>query len=70
MFQIEYKTPRGFPQFRAKTLKRMDYYMTDIRPWAEEWKMDNEIGRVNPKLWVEPIKNWSIFCGDLVLLPY
>ncbi|KAG8271857.1 39S ribosomal protein L24, mitochondrial [Homalodisca vitripennis] len=63
---IEYKTPRGFPQYRAKTLKRMDYYFGEARPWTEEFRLENEIGRAHKKLWVEPIKDWTIFKGDVV----
>ncbi|XP_054277721.1 probable 39S ribosomal protein L24, mitochondrial [Macrosteles quadrilineatus] len=63
---IEYKTPRGFPQYRRRTLKRNDYYIAEHRPWTEEYRLDNQIGRPQKKLWVEPIKDWKIFKGDLV----
>ena len=65
-FQVEYKTPRGFPQYLPRTLQREDYYFDIHRPWTEEFRRDNEIGRSIKKIYVEPIKDWCFFKGDRV----
>ncbi|XP_075217358.1 mitochondrial ribosomal protein L24 [Lycorma delicatula] len=66
MLQIEYKTPRGFPQYLPKTLGRKDYYFGEFRPWSQRFKEDNVIGRRRPKVFIEPKKDWSFFKGDRV----
>lgn len=66
MIQVEYKTPRGFPQYLPRTLQREDYYFDIHRPWTEEFRKDNEIGKKIKKVYVEPIKDWSFFKGDRV----
>lgn len=62
--RIEWKTPRGLPQYMPKKIVRNNRYFGLHRPWTEGFWRDNE--RSHSKVFVEPIKEWSIFKGDRV----
>lgn len=49
-----------------RTLQREDYYFDVHRPWTEEFRNANEIGKKIKTVYVEPIKDWCFFKGDRV----
>lgn len=67
--QIEFKTEKA-PQFQDKVIKRETFTYGMHRPWTREFYEDNMPGkRVKPDI-VEPIKEWTIYRGDLVSTKY
>nr|CAG4644165.1 EOG090X0ADH [Lepidurus arcticus] len=66
MEQVYYKSPRGLPQYLPKDIKRRKYRFTINRPWSEEFKRQNNPGQQRKKVFIEPIKDWTIFKGDKV----
>ncbi|KAL1122667.1 hypothetical protein AAG570_002994 [Ranatra chinensis] len=66
MDQAEWKTPRGFPQYLRREIVRKNKYFGLNRPWTGAFQMENARGRYHPKVFVEPIKDWTIFKGDRV----
>uniref|UniRef100_A0A1B6C5X9 Large ribosomal subunit protein uL24m n=1 Tax=Clastoptera arizonana TaxID=38151 RepID=A0A1B6C5X9_9HEMI len=64
MEMVEYKTPRGFPQYLPRTLKKKEYYFGKHRPWTSEFKVENQERK--RKVYVEPTRDWSYFRGDVV----
>lgn len=66
MEQVYWKNPKAI-QYRANAeVKRKKYHFTTHRPWTGEFKEENAPGRLYAKVFVEPIKDWSIFRGDRV----
>nr|CAG4652032.1 EOG090X0ADH [Triops cancriformis] len=66
MEQVYYRSPRGLPQYLPKDIKRRKYRFTMNRPWTEEFKRQNAAGQQRKKVFIEPIKEWTIFKGDRV----
>ncbi|XP_039276995.1 probable 39S ribosomal protein L24, mitochondrial [Nilaparvata lugens] len=64
--QIEFKNPRGFPQYQVKTLEKEDFYFGEHRPWSDEFRNENSIAKKARIVHVEPIRDWSFFKGDRV----
>lgn len=66
MEQIYWRNPKGI-QYKPNTVvKRKKFYFGMYRPWTNEFKLENSPGRLHPKIFVEPIKEWSHFRGDRV----
>ncbi|XP_044735868.1 probable 39S ribosomal protein L24, mitochondrial [Chrysoperla carnea] len=67
MDQVHWKTPRGRPfQYLSKTVERKNFRFTTNRPWTAQFRQQNQPGLRRPKVFVEPIKEWSFFRGDRV----
>ncbi|KAG1701287.1 putative 39S ribosomal protein L24, mitochondrial [Nymphon striatum] len=60
---IEWKTPKG-PQYRPAVIKRRSTYHYLSRPWEQKFTHDNSVK--HPKIFVEPIKDFFMFNGDIV----
>lgn len=66
MEQVYWKNPKG-PQYRPNAeVKRKKYHFSTHRPWTAQFREENAPGRHHPKIFLEPIKEWSIFRGDRV----
>lgn len=64
--EVEWKTPDKINYLPRTVKKRVDYYrFTTNRPWTDEYKRQTQVGR-SRSVFVEPIKNWSVFRGDRV----
>lgn len=66
MEQVYWKTPRGVPQYLPRTIERKKFRFTTNRPWTGQFWQQNQPGTLRKKVFVEPIKEWSIFKGDRV----
>merc|ERR1712137_609371 len=66
MKQVAWVGPKGLPQYLPVELGRKKFRYTMNRPWTEEFRRQNAIGTYRKKVFVEPIKEWSFFMGDLV----
>lgn len=55
--------------WRLKRIKQ-SYHYTENRPWTEAAKQANAAHINRPRLYLEPIKEWSIFLGDRVSCKY
>lgn len=65
MEQIIYRTPKG-PQYLPRSDGKKRIKFTKNRPWTFESKMENPLHKGTQKIFVEPIKEWTIFSGDRV----
>lgn len=65
MEQIEFKTEKA-PQFQDKVIKRETFTYGMHRPWTKEFYQENMPGKYVEKDVVEPIKEWTIYRGDMV----
>ncbi|KAL1513496.1 hypothetical protein ABEB36_002900 [Hypothenemus hampei] len=66
MNQVYWKNPKG-PQYKPNAvIQRKKFYFGVHRPWTMEFKDENQPGRYHPKVFVEPVKDWSYFRGDRV----
>nr|CAG4650352.1 EOG090X0ADH [Sida crystallina] len=66
MEQVYWAAPKGMPQYLPAEMKRKNFRYTMSRPWTEEFRRANAPGLHRKKVYVEPIKDWSFFPGDLV----
>lgn len=64
--KVYYRTPRGHPQYLNRTIKKKNYHFTTDRPWSMGFQRANEPGVHHPKVFLEPIRDWSFFKGDRV----
>ncbi|KAJ6219953.1 hypothetical protein RDWZM_005765 [Blomia tropicalis] len=63
---VEWKTP-PYPNYQPRVVRYRKRAYYDIhRPWTNEFKDQNAPNVKHPKIYVQPIKNWSMFVGDLV----
>ena len=46
--------------------KEHQWHYDEHRPWTTEFKNDNASAMKHKKVYVEPVKEWKIFKGDLV----
>ncbi|XP_050295680.1 probable 39S ribosomal protein L24, mitochondrial [Anthonomus grandis grandis] len=66
MEQVYWKNPKG-PQYKPNAvIKRKEFYFGVHRPWTMEFKNENQPNTRRPKVFVEPILEWSYFRGDRV----
>lgn len=65
MEQIYWRTPNDH-RYLDKTVKRKKFRFTSNRPWTAQFKMQNMPGQLRKKVFVEPIRDWTIFRGDRV----
>lgn len=49
-----------------KEIKRREFDYNEHRPWTDEFKMNNPLGKKPKKAYVQPLKQWNIFKGDRV----
>ncbi|XP_014663968.1 PREDICTED: probable 39S ribosomal protein L24, mitochondrial [Priapulus caudatus] len=49
-----------------KIRKKKNWYYGATRPWEEDNQNENAPGVRHPKIFLEPIKEWNVFKGDLV----
>ncbi|XP_060849063.1 large ribosomal subunit protein uL24m [Rhopalosiphum padi] len=66
MERIVWKTPQNNPRYLPRTVKKKKYHFSEHRPWSMPFKSQNNFGDLKPKVFLEPIKEWSIFKGDRV----
>jgi large subunit ribosomal protein L24 len=64
MEEVEYKTPNMI-QYLPYVKKRKNLRFTTNRPWTDAFKKQNQ-GSIRQPVFIEPIKDWSIFKGDRV----
>lgn len=64
--EVEWKTPGGLPQYLQKKVIHKKRYFTVHSPWSNHFQRANERGKRNPKVFVEPYRDWSYFKGDRV----
>lgn len=63
------KRAPNLPQYERKIFrykKRTSAYYDEWRPWQREFQKLNQEGVKVPKIFVEPIREWSFFRGDRV----
>lgn len=66
MEQVYWKNPKAI-QYRANVeVKRKKFHFTTHRPWTAAFREENAPGKMHAKVFVEPIKEWSVFRGDRV----
>jgi len=61
-----WKTPQNNPRYLPRTVKKKKYHFSEHRPWSMPFGTQNNFGDLKPKVFLEPIKEWSIFKGDRV----
>lgn len=61
--QVVWKTPENM-RYLPRTVKKKKYYFGTERPWTLPFSSQNDFGHIKPKVFLEPIKEWSIFKGD------
>ncbi|KAJ8924279.1 hypothetical protein NQ315_007071 [Exocentrus adspersus] len=66
MEQVYWRNPKGIQYKPNAVVKRKKYHFSVHRPWTGEFRQENSPGRLHPKVFVEPIKEWSFFRGDRV----
>lgn len=63
---VEWKTP-PYPQYQPRVVRyRKKAYYDIHRPWTSDFKDQNAPNVTHPKIFVEPIKSWYMFPGDMV----
>lgn len=65
--QIEFKTEKA-PQFQDRVIKRKVFTYGMHRPWIREFYEENYPGKYITEDLVEPIKDWTIYRGDKVVI--
>ncbi|XP_014240844.1 probable 39S ribosomal protein L24, mitochondrial [Cimex lectularius] len=64
--EVEWSTPKGYPQYLPKKIVYRKTHFKMDRPWTAGFQKDNEPGRRHPKVFLEPMGNWCFFKGDRV----
>ncbi|KAK9511237.1 hypothetical protein O3M35_005833 [Rhynocoris fuscipes] len=64
--EIEWSTPRGYPQYLPKKIVHKKNHFGVHRPWTNEFQRENEPTRRHRKVFLEPFVEWSYFKGDRV----
>lgn len=63
---IEWKTP-PYPNYQPRTVRyRKNAYYDIYRPWTTDFQDQNAPNVEHPKIFIEPIKQFPIFLGDIV----
>ncbi|CAG9864305.1 unnamed protein product [Phyllotreta striolata] len=66
MEQVYWRNPKGIQYKPRAAHERKKFHFSVHRPWTMKFKEENHPGSQNPKVWLEPIKEWSHFRGDRV----
>lgn len=66
MEQVYWRNPKGIQYKPNAVIQRKKFYFDVHRPWTAQFRQDNAPGKHVPKVFVEPIKEWSWFRGDRV----
>lgn len=66
MEQVYWKNPKGIQYRPHVEVKRKRFHFSTHRPWTAQFKQENAPGIHHAKVFVEPIKEWSVFRGDRV----
>lgn len=66
MEQVYWKNPKGIQYKPNAKIERKRFNFSVYRPWTTEFQNENEPGKKCPKVFIEPIKEWSHFRGDRV----
>nr|BAN20978.1 mitochondrial ribosomal protein L24 [Riptortus pedestris] len=64
--EVEWKTPRGLPQYLPKKIVHKKKHFSFHSPWTGSFQRENEKGLRHKKVFVEPFRDWSFFRGDRV----
>lgn len=63
---VEWKSP-PYPNYQPKVVSYRNKPYYDIhRPWTNEFQDQNAPNVTHPTIYVEPIRNWFMFVGDVV----
>lgn len=66
MEEVYWRNPKG-PQYKPNAVvKRKKFHFSVHRPWTTQFRQENTADVHHPKIFVEPIKEWSFFRGDRV----
>lgn len=60
------KTPQNNVRYLPRTIKKKKFHFSEHRPWTFPFSSENGISTIKPKVFLEPIKEWSVFKGDRV----
>jgi len=66
MEQVYWRNPKGIQYKPNAVIQRKKFYFGLHRPWTAEFRNENMPGVIPPKIFLEPIKEWSYFRGDRV----
>lgn len=61
-----WKTPDNNTRYLPRSVKKKKFYFSVHRPWTLSFSGENNINDYKPKVFLEPILEWSIFKGDRV----
>lgn len=64
--EVEWKTPRGLPQYLPRKVSWKKRYFNVHRPWTSSFQRENTPGTYHKKVFLEPYRDWSFFKGDRV----
>ncbi|XP_073986350.1 mitochondrial ribosomal protein L24 [Rhodnius prolixus] len=64
--EVEWSTPRGYPQYLPKKIVHKKRNFGVHRPWTNEFQRANEPNKRHKKVFLEPFRDWSYFSGDRV----
>ena len=53
-----------------KEVTKRKWYYGENRPWTTQFQEENADGIRRPKIYVQPIKNWTLLKGDRVSVQY
>lgn len=63
---ISFFFEKGIQYKPNAVIERKKFYFSIHRPWTAQFRQENAPGRRVPKVFVEPVKEWSWFRGDRV----
>lgn len=66
MEQVYWRNPKSIEYRPNAVVQRKKFRFSVHRPWTMQFKEENSPGRLHAKVFVEPIKQWSVFRGDRV----
>lgn len=66
MEQVYWRNPKSIEYKPNALIQRKKFRFSVHRPWTMQFKEENAPGKMHAKVFVEPIKQWSIFRGDRV----
>lgn len=66
MNQVYWRNPKGIQYKPNAVMQRKKFNFSVHRPWSQQFLNDNQARTHSPKVFVEPIKEWSFFRGDRV----
>lgn len=66
MEQVYWRNPKGIQYKANAVLQRKKFSFNVQRPWTTQFRNENMAGSLARKVFVEPVKEWSVFRGDRV----